>query len=163
MDTQRFKQDVAKLKQRYHVTGTDKYHGIVIHNFNYPTGWVLKNRRQWQSRHKGVPNGPNHLAPLIVQFPTNWPQSQPYVYIPEDMDYRHGRVEHKIPRKRIREGVGKEAAEKCPEGYALWCAHDLGLDPRKKESSIPGFLKLIMASFSYPDKDEPLRYVYNAT
>ena len=148
MDTQRFQTDVAQLKQKYHVEGIDRFNGVLLHDFNYPDGWILQNRKRWRQTCRRLPRGPGHIAPLMIRLPPNWPRSQPYIYLPQDLRYTKGRVDHILPD------------DDAPPGFDLWCVENLGFHPTDPEARLQGFLKLVMASFSYPDKDEPLRYVY---
>lgn len=139
MDRHRLKHEIDALSKNYHVARNTELQGYELRDFNYPDGWVLRNRRYWQQR-RGVPPGPAHVAPLLVRVPDSYPYSQPYAYIPSTLEYTEGEISHLL--------------EKTPDpDWLPWCVRDIDWDP--SEHNIPWLLGLLQLSFSYPDVTDP--------
>jgi hypothetical protein len=141
MDTYRIKQEIDELADKYYTARSNHpdIQGYELRDFNYPDGWVLRDRHYWLQR-RGVPPGPPHVAPLLFRIPDSYPYSQPYVYVPDTLDYTQGDVNHLLK-------------ESPYPGWQPWCVRDLNWDPRKH--TIAWLLGLVQLSFSHPEAEDP--------
>lgn len=139
----RLTREIQALREggNYHIARNDSVGGIEIRDWRYPDGWELTNRRSWRQR-EGVPRHPEYVAPLLLMVLKNYPRTRPYVYVPRDIRYTKGDVEHFVDDNRDR--------------WLLWCIEDPGWDPQT--STLATFLKKVQASFSYPNTERPLQY-----
>ncbi|NUC74783.1 hypothetical protein HTZ84_21200 [Haloterrigena sp. SYSU A558-1] len=159
MNTQRLSSEISALEKRYTVAWNDTMHGVELRDWRYPDGWTLQNREKWRQK-SDTPPGPAYVAPLLVRIPKTYPHGQPYACLPRGLHYTKDRVEHVIdPKEATEQGEIPFSMADWPDNdWLLWCVHDLDWEPNSPEYTLPKFLQWMMASFSYPDKDRPLRY-----
>lgn len=151
----RLKRELTALQNRdYHVVWNTTLQGAEIRNWRYPDGWRLRNRRKWRQR-DGVPRGPDTVAPLLIRFLQTYPQTRPYAYLPRDLTYTQGTVNHLIDPQEV------DRIDDFPsDDWLLWCVEYTGWQPNDPDHTLATFLQTMQGSFSYPDKDRPLRHVY---